>query len=274
MSEYYLTLDAGTSGGKCAIIDEKGEFCSIIKTAWSYVPVEELEPYGFMFHPDQFWQILLRLMVTAIGRAKISPSDIVAITATSQRHGCVFLDGNGMEIYAGPNRDARGLEVDIEDYFDPVELYEITGHGPPFILPLARLLWFQDNEEEIFGQIKHLLTIDGWVNFRLTGKYTIHDSAAAETMLFDIRNRTWSEPILEECEIPHEILPERFPIGAYIGDVAEDLVNRLGLQSKTPVMMAPADTQVSLLGCGAYQKGDLGIVAGSTMPIQLIVDQA
>jgi autoinducer 2 (AI-2) kinase len=274
MSDYFLTLDAGTSGGKCAIIDEKGKFRSIIKTAWSYVSVEELEPYGFMFYPDQFWQILLRLMVTAIGRAKISPSDIIGIAATSQRHGCVFLDSNGMELYAGPNRDARGLEVDIEDYFDPVELYKITGHGPPFILPLARLLWFQENEEEIFEQIKHLLTIDGWVNFKLTGKYTIHDSAAAETMLFDIRKRTWSETIMDECDIPNEILPERYPIGAYVGDVTEDVVNRLNLKSKTPVMMAPADTQVSLLGCGAYQKGDLGIVAGSTMPIQLIVDQA
>jgi len=37
--------------------------------------------------------------------------------------------------------------------------------------------------------------------------------------------------------------------------------------------MSAADTQASLVGCGAINPGTLGIVAGSTMPLQLIIDR-
>ena len=134
----------------------------------------------------------------AISSTQIDPSDIAAISTMSQRQGCVFLDNSGRELYAGPNRDARGLEVDTDDYMDSDEIYDITGRGLPFIFPLARLIWFQENEEEIYGKIKHLLTIDGWMNFRLTGQYVIDDTGASETLLYDITKRTWSEKILEE----------------------------------------------------------------------------
>ncbi|MHA1331509.1 MAG: FGGY family carbohydrate kinase, partial [Candidatus Hodarchaeales archaeon] len=162
---------------------------------------EELEPYGCEFNPKQFWDIMLKTIKESIKRARIQPTEIKAISTTSQRHGCVFLDKDGLELYAGPNRDARGLEVDTEEYMGNEEIYAITGHGQPFLFGLSRLLWFKENEEKKYDQIKHLLTIDGWINFKLTGKYSIDNTAAAETLLYDIRKRDWSDKMLSEFEL-------------------------------------------------------------------------
>ncbi|MFX0092822.1 MAG: FGGY family carbohydrate kinase, partial [Candidatus Hodarchaeota archaeon] len=196
MESYYLIVDFGSSTIKVTVGDVKGKIRGFAKTNTVYFTPEELEPHGAEFNPDQIWNIVIQTAREAIARAHIDSFNIRAICYTSQRHGCAFLDNSGKEIYAGPNRDARGLEVDLDDYMDPKVLYRITGHGPPFLFALARYLWFQENEEDKFDKIKHFVTLDGWIAHRLTGKYVIDDTAAAETMLFDIHKRTWSDEIL------------------------------------------------------------------------------
>jgi autoinducer 2 (AI-2) kinase len=274
MSVYFLSIDAGTSGGKVSIIDEKGTILGFAKSKWAhhYIITEDLEPYGHEFKPDLFWKLIIDNIKEAIGIAKIDPKDISAVSSTSQRHGCVFLNKAGKELYAGPNRDARGLEVDTEEYFDNKELFEITGHGLPFLFALTRLIWFRENEEEIYEKIKHLLTIDGWVNYRLTGEYSIDDTSAAETLLFDIKKRSWSEKILDSFEIPYEILPPKLEFAKPIGNILPEIAEIIGMKNDTPIIMSSADTQASLLGSGAFEKDSLGIVAGSTMPLQFIID--
>jgi autoinducer 2 (AI-2) kinase len=273
MCGHYLSIDAGTSGGKAAIADESGKIKGFTKKKWSYTSPEGLEPYGAEFDPEQFWTIILDIVKSAMSNAQIDANDIKAISSTSQRLGCVFLDKDGKELYAGPNRDVRGLEIDTDDYMDSDEIYDITGRGLPFMFPLARLLWFQENEEEIFDEIKHLLTIDGWVNFRLTGIYAIDEIGASETLLFDIKKGAWSDKIIDEFEIPREILPDRLEFGQLVGNVSPELSQKLGLKSQTPVFVGGGDSQASLIGCGAIEKGDLGIIAGSTMPLQMVVDK-
>jgi autoinducer 2 (AI-2) kinase len=276
VAKYFLSLDAGTSGGKATVVSEDGNVVGFSKKRWNqhYTSPEDLDPYGCEFDPELFWNMLLQSAKEAIKSSQISPRDIKAVTSTSQRHGCVFLDAHGKELYAGPNRDARGLEVDTEEYMDNEEIFEITGHGLPFLFSLARLLWFRENEEEIFNDIKHLLTIDGWVNYRLSGNYVIDDTAAAETLLFNIHKRNWSEKILSTFEIPHEILPDRYEFGQVIGSIDVEVAKQLNIRSQVPIIMSAADTQASLIGCGSIKTNTLGIVAGSTMPIQMIVDKS
>jgi len=275
MCDYFVTLDAGTSGGKAVIGNDKGEIIGFAKTKWVhlYQIPEDLAPYGHEFNPDQFWNILINTFKEAISSSQIDPSEIAAISTTSQRQGCVFLDNAGKELYAGPNRDVRGLEIDTDEYMDSDEIYDITGRGLPFLFPLARLIWFQENEEEIYEKIKHLLTIDGWMNFRLTGQYAIDDTGASETLLYDITKKAWSEKILEEFKIPHEILPNKMEFGELIGPILPDVVKQIGLKAQTPVFMGCADSQASLIGCGAINQGSLGVVAGSTMPIYFVIEK-
>ncbi|MFX1285602.1 MAG: FGGY-family carbohydrate kinase [Promethearchaeota archaeon] len=275
MTDYFLTIDAGTSGGKAVIGNENGQIIGFAKSKWSHlyhIP-EDLAPYGHEFDPDQFWNIIIKTVKDVIDYAKIDPRSIKAISTTSQRQGCVFLNKDGKELYAGPNRDVRGLEIDTEEYMENDVIYDITGRGLPFIFPLARLLWFQENEEETYEKIKHLLTIDGWVNFRLTGQYAIDETGASETLLYNITKKNWSETILEEFGISHEILPRILEFGELIAPILPSFAEKLGLKSQIPVFMGCADSQASLIGCGAINKGSLGVVAGSTMPIYFVVDR-
>ena len=204
---------------------------------------------------------------------RIAPSEVVGIAATSQREGCVFLDRHGEEIYAGPNLDARGFSEGLEilNVLGNERLYRITGHSAPFIFPLARYLWFRKHGTPA---VAHVLMINDWLTYRLSGELSAEPSNATESMFFDLERRTWSDEILTTFDIPAEILPSVRQPGEQIGVLTPAAAAATGLAAGTPVFIGGADTQCSLLGSAAVEAGDTAATLGTTTPVQTVVDRA
>jgi sugar (pentulose or hexulose) kinase len=269
----FVALDAGTGGGKCAVFDETGRLLGAHRQPWSYEVVRNPDiafVKGFSFDPEEFWRVMCRCVRAAIEQAKVDPSAVAGVAATSQREGCVFLDASGREIYAGPNLDARGFAegLDVLNGLGAERLYEITGHSAPFIFPIARYLWFRKHDSR---PVAHLLMINDWLTYRLSGTLSAEPSNATESMLFDLRARVWSDEILERFDIPGAILPPLVQSGTRVGEVTTAVARQCGLLSGTPVLVGGADTQCSLLGAGATDAGDTAATLGTTTPVQTVV---
>lgn len=268
-----VVLDAGTGGAKGAVFDENGRLLGRHAEPWAYeVAVHPDVPLvkQYAFAPEAFWQALARCTRAALQAAHVSTSEVIGVATTSQREGCVFLDGDGREIYAGPNLDSRGfLEgLEILGALGGQRLYEITGHSAPFIFPLARYLWHRKHGR---GTVARILMINDWMTYRLCGVASAEPSNATESMLFDLRQRDWSTDILREFDIPDAVLPPLRPSGARVGVVHEAAAASTGLQAGTPVFTGGADTQCALLGAGAVEPGDIAAVFGTTTPVQSVV---
>ena len=139
-----VVLDAGTGGAKCVIFDAHGRCLGWHGERWGYqVAANPDLPFikEFAFDAEAFWTILSRCVRGALAVSGINPGDVVAVGTTSQREGCVFLDGEGTVLYAGPNLDSRGFNEGLEvlSTLGAEPLYQITGHSAPFIFPLVRL---------------------------------------------------------------------------------------------------------------------------------------
>lgn len=267
-----LVLDAGTGGAKCVVFDSDGRCLARHAERWGYqAAVNPDFPFikEFSFDPESFWDVLSRCARTALAAARIDPRDVVAVGATSQREGCVFLDGDERVLYAGPNLDSRGFNEGLEvlGTLGAERLYEITGHSAPFIFPLVRYLWFRKHDQRA---VAHVLMINDWITYRLCGIMASEPSNATESMLFDLRQRGWSQDILERFEIPADILPPIRQCGEQIGVVHAEAARATGLAEGTPVFVGGADTQCGLLGAGAVSAGDTGAILGTTTPVQLV----
>jgi autoinducer 2 (AI-2) kinase len=272
--EALVALDAGTGGGKCTVFDRAGHALASHREAWSYeVTCDPSLPFvrAFAFDPEAFWGAICRCVRGALAAARVAPSDVVGVASTSQREGCVFLDAHGREIYAGPNLDARGFAEGLEilNALGLPRLHAITGHSAPFIFPLARYLWFRTHDGR---RVAHVLMINDWLTYRLSGELAAEPSNATESMFFDLRARTWSAEILERFDIPASILPLVVASGTRIGTVSAEAARATGLAAGTPVVMGGADTQCSLLAAGAINPGDTGATLGTTTPVQAVVD--
>jgi autoinducer 2 (AI-2) kinase len=271
-----ITLDAGTGSGRCVAFDPAGRPLATAQEPFHYrIFADPDAPFirGFDLDAGAFWAALARCARSVVSRL---PADarIHGVIATSQREGCVFLDRTGEVLYAGPNLDARsvaeGLEV-LERLGDE-RLHAITGHGPPYIFPIARYLWFRKHHGG--ERVATLLMLNDWITFLLSGERVAEHSNACESMLYDVVRREWSREILDALDIPPAILPGLRMTGARAGQVTARAAAETGLPPGTPVFIGGADTESALLGSGVHEPGQAGAVVGTTTPVQMVIDRA
>ncbi len=270
---FFAALDFGTGGGKCAIFDAAGARLAVVREPWGYQQVsyehEDLV-HGSSFDPHAFWAALGRCARKAIAEAGVSADSISGIAATALRLGTVFLDAQGHEIYAAPNMDGRGLAggFEVMERLDAARAIGITGHWPPFVFSLARLLRFRKLKGE--PRVAHVLSLNDWITYRLSGTLACEPSNAGESMLLDISSRSWSTEILEMFSVDEGLLPPLVEPGTALGRVTNEAAEQTGFAPGTPVFAGGADTQCALLGAGVVQPGHAGAVLGTTTPVMMV----
>ena len=66
------------------------------------------------------------------------------------------------------------------------------------------------------------------------------------------------------------ILPPVEECGAVLGRVDGKVCKSTGLDTSTEVVLGVADTEAALVGCGAFDPGNVAAVAGTTTPVQAV----
>ena len=269
MAERYVAvLDAGTSSIRCFVFDGSGRIVASRSAGWMFTTEDDASPYAREFDTAWLWGSLRGLLEGALKDSAASPDQVAAVTATSQRQAVVFLDAGGEPVHAGPNLDLRAVfEGGAIDEEMGKEVYETTGHAPSFLLAPAKLRWFQNHRPEAYGRITTVLPLADWVLHKLSGATASEPSLAAEAGLLDIATRGWCSDLLSAIGVPENSNVPLVPAGSVIGDVVS---KETGLPTGTPVAVAGADTQCGLLGMGTVRAGQAGVVAGWSVPLQLV----
>src|SRR5205823_1976323 len=128
--------------------------------------------------PTEAWTALVD--ATRESLSAVKASDVAGIGVTSQRTGVVLLDGDGREIYAGPNADGRGVGpgMDLErEHGDLV--YRTAGRLPVMLYLPARLAALRSSTPEIADAARRALSFADWAVHRLTGAAGTEPTQAA-----------------------------------------------------------------------------------------------
>lgn len=268
---YLLVLDAGTSGGRCLVVDEQGRVAACTSEAWSYQPDPEAGPQSREFSAEAFWSVLSGLARRALVEAGLKAGQIAAVSATSQRQALVFLNGQGRELYAGPNQDARALTEGLAlEAKHGERLHASSGHWPAFLMAPARLIWFRDHRPDLFERVKTVLTLADWALFRLTGERVGERSLAGEAGLVDITSRTWDDDTWQLLGLNEGLLPPLVSCGERVGAVTHAAAAETGLVTGTPVYAGGPDSQCALAALGAWREGDTAAVVGWSGAVQMV----
>lgn len=268
-----VALDAGIGGGRSVVCDTSGRILSMACREWTYHSTPSV-PASYEFDAEQFWADLCTTTRDALKRGDIPADAVRAVSATGQREGIVLVGADGRELYAGPALDARGSEENralARAYGD--RIYHITGHRLNMLHAPGRLLWLQRHRPDILAATRHLLTIDAWLCYRLSGEAAAEPSSACSSLLFDLRRRVWSVDICGLLELDADILPKVAAAGRVIGGLTRAAAAGLGLRPGTPVVLGGGDAQCGLIGLGAVVPGDAAAIAGTTTPMLLTIDQ-
>ncbi len=272
---HILVLDLGSSGLR--------SFVAPMETPWDLrsgaaLPYRLLRPRSAealerRFPPPDLWDRVARVIREGLRTAGVGTQEIAAISVTSQRQGVAFLDGDGGTLYVGPNTDLRavfeGATIDAE-MADGV--YRTTGHLPSLMFAPAKLRWWQHHHPRIFRRVRRVLTLGAWVTHRLTGIEADHPALLGEAGLLDVTTRQPATELLQALELDPSLLPPLVKGSGPVGALSATAADALGLPAGTPVFLAGPDTQAALLGMGATEPGQVGIVAGWSAPVQMVTE--
>ena len=256
--KYILAIDQGTTGTKVIVFNQQGE---IVAAAYREFAQYYPQPGWVEHDPQEIWQVSLDVISTALAGGKIDAGDISAIGIANQRETTILWDKyTGEPVYnaivwqcrrTAPLCDelkARGMEDLIK---------RKTGLVIDAYFSATKMMWILDNVPGIREKAQRgdLLfgTIDSWLVWKLTGgKVHITDyTNASRTMLFNIYHFKWDEELIQEIEIPPQILPEVRSSSEIFGYTVNNGILRSGI----PIAGIAGDQQASLFGQACFAPG-------------------
>lgn len=267
-----LSIDAGTGGGRAVVFNSRGQLKARAYRAWGYFsPTDDVILQEF--DPRLYWKLICECVKEVL--SKVDKTQIRAVSSTSMRQGCLFLDENDEYIYAGPNRDVRGIlfAVEMEELLGKERAYGITGRWPPWIFVPSRLRWFKEEQPENYLRIKKILMINDWILYMLSGESVAEPTNACETMLYDIKARDWSEELLDLIGLERRMLPRLAKSGEVVGRVSARAEQETGIPRGVLVVAGGADSQSALVACRQNKPFQLGLIAGTTMPVMMSLSE-
>jgi xylulokinase len=261
---YYLGIDVSTTGAKALLIDEKG---SVIGSATSPLELSMPQPLWSEQDPQDWWQGVVQSIVQVMGQAGVDGKAVAAIGLTGQMHGLVLLDGEGQvlrpAILWNDQRTAAQCD-EIRRRLGFERLVQITGNNALTGFTAPKILWVQQNEPEVYARARHVLLPKDYVRFRLTGQYAMDKADGSGTILFDLKQRSWSREVVEALHIPMDWLPPTYEGPQVTGYLSAEAAALTGLQQGTPVMAGGGDQAAQAVGVGAVEPGIVALTLGTS----------
>ncbi len=261
----FLGIDIGTSSVKIIAINETLDL--IGESSYPY-PTDYPKPFWSEQDPELWWQATKIALNQLLSLHKILPETIAAIGLTGQMHSLVAIDHHNQII-----RNAI-LWNDQRSSFETKYINEIAGGQNKLIdlvanrsitgFTLSKLLWLKHNESANFAQIHKILLPKDEIRRRLTNDYATDVSDASGTLMFDVKNRKWSNEILELFKINPKILPHVYESAQITGYVSQLARNELGLNINCPVVAGAGDCIAAAIGLGVVDDGILAISLGTS----------
>jgi glycerol kinase len=256
-SSHILAIDQGTTSSRAVILDATAKPISIAQR-----PITQHFPHPGWVNQDatEIWETTLSVCRGAIDQAGIAANQIKAIGIANQRETTILWEtATGKPVAPAIVWQSRQStsQVDAISKRGMTSSYQsITGLIPDAYFSATKIAWLFASDPELWrradaGEIK-AGTVDSWLFWNLSGGqcHLSDASNAARTMLYDIRRLDWSDQLLADLGIPHQILPEVVTNSGLLFETEPSLFG-----APIPVAGSAGDQQAALYGQACFEAG-------------------
>ena len=250
MEKFILALDQGTTSSRAIIVNKMGVCVSTGQKEFTQI----FPKPGWVEHdPQEIWSSQYEVILEALMKTRLKPSNIAAIGIANQRETVVVWDRNtGLPVYnAIVWQDKRASAYCDELKVSPKAqmILEKTGLFVDAYFSATKIKWILDNVTNaresankgdlLFG------TIDSWLVWNLSAdnQHITDVSNASRTLLFNINTMKWDDELLELFTIPKTMLPEVKQSSEVYGYTHKDL-----FETSLPISGIAGDQQAALFG--------------------------
>ncbi|HOJ88829.1 MAG TPA: xylulokinase [Pseudothermotoga sp.] len=260
---YVLAYDLGTTGNKATLFRSDGHLvASFFHSYDTYFPnVNWVEQ-----NPDQWWESIEVTTHKLLEQSKIDKDEIKAISFSGQMMGVVPIDKDGnllrnAIIWA----DQRSIEQASRlEKIGNQKVYSMTGSRitPTYFGP--KIAWIRDNQPEIYRKTFKFLFAKDYIIFRLTGIPGTDFSDASMSNIFDMKEKKWSEELVQTLQIDIDKLPDISSSLTVVGNIIPKVAAQIGLSPKTVVVRGAGDGAAATVGAGVFDSNEAYLYLGSS----------
>lgn len=210
---------------------------------------------------------LLRRMVRAIG-------------VSGQQHGFVPLDVNGEAIYRvklwNDTSTAEECELITKAYGGRDRLIAEVGNPIVAGYTAPKVLWLKRHHPELYRALSHILLPHDYLNFYLTGRYSMEAGDASGTGWFNVRTRQFEPKVLRAMDTERDLmqcLPELIAPHASSGQLQPSFAERYGFSERVLVSAGGGDNMMAAIGTGCVTPGSFTVSLGTSGTLFAYADQ-
>lgn len=262
---YLIGLDVGTQGVRGCLFSDDGA-----KVAERSRPLEAAVPGGGLAEQDprDWWAAALEVLRDLATTPGVDPAAIVGLSYACTSCTVVALDEQGWPVRPAIMwMDERATnEADaITATGSPVLRYCGGIVSPQWMLP--KLKWLMCHEPSTYARAHRIVEQTDFFTYRLSGRWTLGYGNLVAKWNYANPVGGWPPGFLRSIglEAAREKWPEAIlPVAARLGPLRADVAAATGLSPRTLVIQGGVDSHAGMVGAGAVDDGDVGLVLGTS----------
>ncbi|MCD8022416.1 MAG: xylulokinase [Lachnospiraceae bacterium] len=267
----YAGVDLGTSAVKLLLMDQEGRIHKIVSREY---PLYFPHPGWSEQNPQDWFEQTMDGLKELF--ADCDHSQIAGISFGGQMHGLVILDEEDQVIRPAILwNDGRTQEecdyLNNEIGKEKLSAYTANIAFAGFTAP--KLLWVRRHEPENFARIAKIMLPKDYIAYRLSGVHCTDVSDASGMLTFDVKNRCWSQEMLEICGVRKEQMAQIFESYEVVGTVLPQIAAELGIPETVKVIAGAGDNAAAAVGTGTVGDGQCNISLGTSGTIFISSDK-
>lgn len=258
----FLGVDLGTSSVKTVLADGEGR---ILDSESEKYPLLLPQDGWSEQSPEDWYAAVLACLRRLGGRRDLK--EVAGVSFSGQMHGLVVLDGEDRVIRPAilwnDNRTAEECAF-LNETVGRDKLLEWTGNVAFTGFTAPKLMWLRKHEPENFARIAKIMLPKDYVAYMLSGVFASDVSDDSGTLYFDVKNRSWSKPMLDIIGITEAQLPAIYESTDVIGKVKPEFAAASGLNPDAKIVMGGGDQAVGAVGTGTVEEGTMFVSLGTS----------
>lgn len=275
MSKRIISYDLGTGGNKASLYDIDGNCLSAV-----FVPYNTYYPQVGWHEqcPDDWWNAVVESTRKLLEKTGENKDNIECMAISGHSLGAIPVDINGRLLRkTTPIWSDIRAQKEVDDYFGKIDKdhwYLTTGNGfPAACYTIFKIMWYKNNEPEMFGKIHKILGTKDYINFKITGEIKTDYSYASGTGVYNLKEWRYQKDFIDASGIPESFFPEIVPSIYVLGKIGKETADLMGLNPNVKVVCGGVDNSCMALGAKNIKAGRVYTSLGSSAWIAVSSNQ-